>query len=88
MEVAEDGDDGEPCVYLRSNPAPRRVTQHMLLRSLLNSTVRAGSCSANKAHETTLHISSILPGVYLASEFPHPPPTRRGELSHVDKGGF
>lgn len=30
----------------------------------------------------------VLPGVYLASEFPHPPPTRRGELSHVDKGGF
>lgn len=32
--------------------------------------------------------SSILPGVYLASEFPHPPPIRRGELSHADKGAF
>ena len=44
-------------------------------------------CSVSEPQETTfLHV--VLPGVYLASEFPHPPPTRRGELSHEDKGGF
>lgn len=40
----------------------------------------------NKEKKKENHTTS-LPGVYLASEFPHPPPKRR-ELSQVDKGGF
>lgn len=40
----------------------------------------------NNTHNLPTQETS-LPGVYLASEFPHPPPKRR-ELSQVDNGGF
>lgn len=43
--------------------------------------------SLTAKQKTFIHKKTSLPGVYLASEFPHPPPKRR-ELSQVDNGGF
>ena len=65
----------------------RQMVQMSANSDTLSNQTHGGLLSLIIKQKTSIHKKTSLPGVYLASEFPHPPPKRR-ELSQVDNGGF